>query len=224
VDLSQEQLPTPTAEERTGTEDPRVTRSRQVIMAAATEHFLAAGYVGANIDQIAAQARVSKRTVYNIYGSKEQLFHELMAQTAQIAEDFAGEVVVGLTEATDVEAELRQTAVRLAQTVIDVRIVRLRRLLIGEAERYPATAAEYYRRAPGLTLDRLAEALRQFDQRGALRVENPMMAAEHFAFLSMGATLDRALFTENDQLPTPEQVESRARAGVEVFLRAYRAP
>lgn len=191
-------------------------------MAAAREHFLANGYVGANVDEIAAAARVSKRTVYNIYGGKERLFTELLTGTVAIAEHFSRDAATVLTETHDAEQELRGVAVRLARTVVDLRIVRLRRLLIGEVERFPQLAADYYKHAPGLVMDTLAEAMRHFAERGVLDVDDPALAAEHFAFLVMGAPLDRALFTENDQLPTPDEVESKALVGVEVFLRAYR--
>ena len=69
----------------------------------------------------------------------------------------------------------------------------------------------------------LAAALRAFDARGQLRVDDPESAAEHFAFLAIGASLDRALFdAETDAAGAAAAVE-RAERGVAVFLRAYAA-
>lgn len=201
--------------------DPRIARSRAVILQAASEHFLRNGYVGANVDEIAARARVSKRTVYNIFGGKEQLFREILAESFAFAERFSDEAAVVLTDTDDVAAELRDIAVRLAGSVLGGNIVRLRRLLIGEAERFPELAREYYERAPGRVMDTLAKAMRRFGKRGLLRISDPQLAAEHFAFLVMGAALDRALFTVSEEIPATEDVEARARTGAEVFLRAY---
>lgn len=202
--------------------DPRVARSRAVILVAATEQFLANGYLAANVDEIAAEAGVSKRTIYNIFGGKEQLFRETLSGPPTTAERFSEELSTRLAETDDVEAELRDVAVRLARTVLGGRIVRLRRMLIGEAGRFPELAREYYERAPGRVMTTIAEGLVRLHQRGLLRIEDARIAAEHFAFLVMGAPLDRALFVTDESPPSPEAIEHRAIQGVATFLRAYR--
>src|SRR5690606_10512871 len=83
--------------------DPRVERSRAAIVAAAMEHFLRDGYVGANVDEIAAEARVSKRTIYNVFGGKEQLFREILADALATAERFSRDVSSALGTTDDVE-------------------------------------------------------------------------------------------------------------------------
>ncbi|SDI98789.1 transcriptional regulator, TetR family [Actinokineospora alba] len=201
--------------------DPRVERSRAVILPTATEHFLRNGYVGANVDEIAARARVSKRTIYNLFGGKEQLFREILAVALDTAERFSRDMSTALGTTDDVEAELRDLGTKLAGTVLTGPIVRLRRLLIGEAERFPELAGDYYERAPGRVMATLAEGLRRCHERGTLRVGDSELAAEHFAFLVVGASLDRALF-EAATPPAAAEVEKRAHAGIDAFLRAYR--
>ncbi|GAA4023274.1 hypothetical protein GCM10022247_54500 [Allokutzneria multivorans] len=196
-----------------------MARSRAVIVTAATEHFLRNGYVGANVDEIAAEARVSKRTIYNVFGAKEQLFRESLGEALATAERFSRQLSVELGTTDDVAAEVRDAATRLAATVLGGPVVRLRRLLIGEAERFPDLAEDYYARAPGRVMASLADGLRRFHERGLLRIPDPDLAAEHFAFLVMGAPLDRALFATEP--PAAEEVAARAVAGAEVFLRAY---
>lgn len=191
-------------------------------MTAASEHFLRNGYVGANVDEIAAAARVSKRTVYNIFGTKEQLFREILAEAFGTAERFSRETASVLTDTDDLAGELKVVAVRLARIVLDPRVVRLRRLLIGEAERFPELAGEYYRRAPDRVMDTLAEAIGRLGERGLLRAPDPRLAAEHFAFLVVGAALDRALFTVSGETVPQTEIEPRAVAGVEAFLAAYK--
>lgn len=203
-----------------GTGDPRVARSRAAIVDAATRHFLEHGYLAANLDHIARDAGVVKRTIYNNYGGKEQLFREILTGALGTAERFSREVIAPLAEADDVVTALRATALRLAEAVLGGPIVPLRRLLIGEATRFPDVARDYYDRAPGRVMASIAVALHRFAQRGVLCVDDPKIAAEHFAFLVLGASLDRALF-QTDQPPDREVVESRAAAGVEAFLRAY---
>lgn len=204
--------------------DPRIERSRAVILEAAAAHFLRHGFIAANVDEIAAEARVSKRTVYNIFGGKEQLFREILGNAIDTAERFSTDIAGELGEAADPETALRDTGVRLARVVFGGRVVALRRLLIGETARFPELAADYYDRAPGRVMRTIAQALERFRERGMLDFDDAAEAAEHFAFLVMGAPLDRAMFITDTAQPDLSAIERRAERGVAVFLRAYVRP
>ena len=101
-------------------------------------------------------------------------------------------------------------------------MIRLRRLLIGEARRFPEIAADYYERAPVRVMTTIAGALDRFGRQGLLEIDDPLIASEHFAFLAIGARLDRDLFSGDDSVLPLDVAEDRARRGVDVFLRAYR--
>ena len=58
--------------------DGRSARKRRAILDAATEVFLKSGYLGTNMDEIAALSSVSKQTVYKHFSSKEALFIEIV--------------------------------------------------------------------------------------------------------------------------------------------------
>ncbi len=55
-------------------------RKREAIVAAATAQFRQHGFQRASMDAIAAAAEVSKRTVYNHFPSKDELFAEILLQ------------------------------------------------------------------------------------------------------------------------------------------------
>lgn len=215
----------PTTEERAGYEDPRITRSRALIMAAAARVFLQRGFPGTSVDDIAAEAGVSKRTVYNVFDDKEQLFRAIIGEAIATAERFSHDFAATTAEADDVEAALVSLARELAASVLSGRVVPLRRLLIGEASRFPEFAAEYYERAPGRVMAAVAAALRTLDERGLLRIDDAELAAEHFAFLAIGPSLDRALFdlASDTDAATAERAVERAERGAAAFLRAYAA-
>lgn len=111
--------------------DPRIARSRAVIIPAATRHFLADGYVSANLDKIAAEAGVSKRTIYNLFGNKERLFYDVLGEVFATAESYAVETTSMIASADDFESALEAAAVKLAQIVLRDPIIRLRRLIIS---------------------------------------------------------------------------------------------
>lgn len=201
------------------TYDRRVERSREAILSAATTVFLRDGYEGASIDDIASEAGVVKRTVYNVFDSKEKLFRATISLSIEIAERFCAELADDTSRMRDASRDLPRIGRRLASAVLLGKVIALRRLLISETRRFPELAQEYHRRAPGAVLRALSTALRDLAQTGQLRLPDPDIAAEHFAFLVMGAGIDRGLFGVGAVSET--SVRQRADAGVAAFLRAY---
>lgn len=205
-------------------EDRRVRRSRALITEAAASEFLAKGYSGTSVDDIAAAAGVAKRTIYNIYGDKERVFRAMITEAIATAEAYSERLgTSGLTDHTQSGSTLEQRLVDiardLAQSIHLGPVVPLRRLVIGAAGRFPDLAVEYYRRAPQLVMSQLARALSELDAMGQLVVPDPELAAEHLAFLTIGASLDRAMF---DSSRTLDAALARAEAGARAFYRAYR--
>jgi TetR/AcrR family transcriptional repressor of mexJK operon len=209
------------AHDRDRTDNPRVRRSRAAIVEAATRLFLERGYVDTSVDDIAARAAVSKRTVYNNFGDKERLFSAIVLGITATAEQFAGDLGASLADVEDVPGALHDLARRHLASVTRPQVVRLRRLISAESGRFPDLAREYHRRAPERVVAALAVAFEGLDRRGLLRVPDPRRAAEHFAFLVVGATLDRVMFDGEAAVPPAAEAKALARDGVEVFLSAY---
>ena len=64
-------------------------------------------------------------------------------------------------------------------------------------------------------------ALGAQSERGALVVPDPQRAAEHFAFLVLGATLDRAMFEGEQSVPSDAELQRTADDAARAFLAAY---
>ncbi|MDP9888454.1 TetR/AcrR family transcriptional regulator [Pseudarthrobacter enclensis] len=54
-------------------------RTRELLLAAATEEFSAKGLAGARVDRIAAAAGVNKERIYQYFGKKDELFDAVLA-------------------------------------------------------------------------------------------------------------------------------------------------
>jgi TetR/AcrR family transcriptional repressor of mexJK operon len=189
-------------------------------MEAATTLFLRNGYQGTSMDEIAALAAVSKQTVYKHFADKERLFSDITLGVTANAEDFTNTVTTMLHGTDDLERDLRDLARRYIASVMQPRVLRLRRLVIGEAGRFPELARTYYQRAPERVLATLAACMERLAARGLLRLDDPLLAANHFAFLVL-SPMDRAMFSGVDELPAPAELDRLADAGVRVFLAAY---
>ncbi|QNE46393.1 TetR/AcrR family transcriptional regulator [Glaciihabitans sp. INWT7] len=200
-------------------EDPRVVRSRAHVLEAARQVFLADGYQAATVDHIAEVAGVAKRTIYNLYRDKDSLFRATILSAIEIADAFTASLETDLRQLDDPASELPAIAARLAESTLLGPAVPLRRLVIMESARFPELAAEYRTRAPEKVLGALATLFASMSKAGTLVVADEHVAAEHFAYLVMGADLDRGTFSGSH--PTRERVSKRAHAGVHAFLSAY---
>jgi TetR/AcrR family transcriptional repressor of mexJK operon len=201
--------------------DSRSARKRQAIMDAATRLFLAGGYQGTSMDDIAALAEVSKQTVYKNFADKQRLFTDIVIGAATRADDFVQALPAILAEAPDVETGLRMLARRYLATVMQPGLLQLRRLVVSEAGRFPDLAREYYKLAPEHVIGALAAALGDLAERGLLAVDDPVVAAGHYAFLVVGQPLDRAMFLGTESGLTDAETRGLADAAVTAFLGAY---
>ena len=71
------------------TDKTRRNGSRQAIVEAATGLFLERGYGAVSMDELAEAAGVARRTLYNQFASKEEIFREMLLRVAGQLEDAA---------------------------------------------------------------------------------------------------------------------------------------
>jgi TetR/AcrR family transcriptional regulator, mexJK operon transcriptional repressor len=199
----------------------RSDRKRRAILDAATERFLRNGYLGTSMDEIAADATVSKQTVYKHFADKQRLFREIVAMTVDEISDPNYEAVVALQDSGDVGADLRALAREQLARVMQPRLLQLRRLVIGESGRFPELGQLFYERGPGRTISALAAVFERLARRGALVLDDPLLAAAHFNWLVMSIPLNRAMLLGDDSPPADAELDRCADSGVSVFLAAY---
>jgi AcrR family transcriptional regulator len=199
----------------------RAERKRRDILRAARAVFLGNGYVGASITVVAAQADASKVTVYRHFGDKEGLFVAVVESAIEEAEDRSRAMVEALAESTDLAADLRAFARQHVEVVTQPHLVRMRRMLIAEAERFPALARAWHRRAPRQAHRTLGAVIKRLADRGELTVDDAELAAEHLNYLVLAAPLDEAMFTARTTPFPRARLYRWADDAVRVFLAAY---
>ena len=206
-------------------EDPgaggRTARKRRAILEAARAEFLRSGFAGTSMDAIAASAEVSKQTIYKQFEDKERLFTEIITTDIEGAEQRSEALVDALSDSEDVEKDLRDLARRHVSDVLQPHLVQLRRLVIAEADRFPDLARTWYARGPERAASTLADRFTALAKRGRLRLDDPLLAAQHFNWLVLSIPLNHAMFHTVDSQFTPRQLSRFADEGVRVFLAAY---
>jgi TetR/AcrR family transcriptional regulator, mexJK operon transcriptional repressor len=208
-----------------GAETGRSARKRRAIMEAATALFLRDGYRNTSMDQVAADAAVSKQTVYKQFADKEQLFRDIVLGVTSNSAAITTELT-SVLRSTDVasHADLRTVLTHLARRYIDgvlqPHVLALRRLIIAEAERFPDLARTYFEQGPARAIEAVAHALQTYIERGLLAADDPRLAAAHFAYLALAIPQDRAQFYPHER-PSPAERDRLADEAVRIFLAAY---
>jgi TetR/AcrR family transcriptional regulator, mexJK operon transcriptional repressor len=201
----------------------RSAGKRRAIVEAATQVFLRDGYRGTSMDEIAARAAVSKQTVYKHFADKQRLFTEIiLAAVGRVDERFQT-VAHGLQDGDDLEQDLREFAHRCVVSLLDPEVMRLRRLVIAEADRFPELGRTWFEQGFEAGLATMASGFEQLARRGRLRLDDPRTAASHFAGLILWVPLNQAMF-HGDQRIAEADLERRVDDGVRVFLAAYGRP
>jgi AcrR family transcriptional regulator len=108
------------------------------ILDAATSLFLAHGYGVTSIEQVARQARVSKRTLYHRYDDKPALFAAVVHRIVETLRPPGG---IPPIEGPDLSAILRRIADLILNAALSPQGVALHRLIVGESARFPRLAA-----------------------------------------------------------------------------------
>lgn len=164
-------------------------RKVKAVLEGATKVFLERGFASSSMDEVAAAAAVSKRTLYQYFPSKEALF---MAVVEARVDDTIG-TLEELTNKPGETVSLMALAEEVVSRFFRPDTLRLYRIIIAESGRL----ATFGRTIDETGLRRLLAEMelvlgRVAEQRGA-RLENPAFAADVFMSLMQGTAQMRAL-------------------------------
>ena len=182
--------------------------------------FCREGYAGANIDLVAAEAGVSRQTVYNHHGDKEKLFIAVVREvTGRINAEIFATLATFPDKPEDLRTDLTAFAKRMACNCLCSRDGRfLRKLIQSEGERYPELFATWQEEGPNKTWAALAARFARLAHSGHLDIADPDLAARQFMAL---VHADLNIATMLGRVPTAEEMNTSAANAVSTFLRAF---
>lgn len=192
---------------------------RRQIMEGARTVFMAAGFDGASMNDIARVSGVSKGTLYVYFDSKERLFEALIReerrQQAERLTDFS-------LEGDDVRGSLFKFGCRLIEMMSRPDTLAHVRTVIAASAKFPQLGRAFYEAGPCFGANRLSTYMRRMNDEGVLQIADVERAAWQFLELCQAGTFKLLLFRMIDELTTAE-IEAGVSAGVEVFMAAYGA-
>lgn len=197
---------------------PKDLAKRQAILDAAKNLFLSNGYANTSMDAVASAAGVSKLTVYSHFNDKERLFS---AAVVAKCEEQLPTLFFELPDGIPIEQVLLNIARRFHLLINSDESVNLHRLIMALGSQDPKLSQIFFEAGPQRMLHGMERLLAKIDQVGALRIDKPLNAAEHFFCLLKGAANFRLLYGCGAPL-SGEAAEAHVREVVELFMRAYR--
>jgi len=192
-------------------------RKHQAIARAALTLFASDGYERTSVDAIAAEAGVSKRTVYSHYGDKETLFLSVVRDTYEVMLARIGEIVGRVAWERDLRSALICCMTEVTRSVIrSPERSTLVRLLMAEAPHFPDLIELLHARQ---ITPLVVAPLENLTAAGRLAGQDGRQAAEHLMALTFGQVSSRSLM---GTVPLSDDEASQiVQSGVQAFLRAY---
>jgi TetR/AcrR family transcriptional regulator, mexJK operon transcriptional repressor len=211
----------PTPARQAGPGRPKDLGKRAAILDAAKRLFVAQGYAGVSMDKIAAEAGVSKLTVYSHFGDKEALF---AAAVRAYCDRQLPESLFAAADAAPLREGLLQIARAFFAMISSEESLASHRVMCTPQVVDSAMPALFWDAGPQRVTDAVAEVLRRHVDTGELAIDDVQLAASQFLCLAKGELHARMVFgccAEGVAMPPAHAVEAQLEAAVDLFLRAF---
>lgn len=191
-------------------------RKRIAILDAAKAAFIEQGFLATSMDSVASRAGVSKRTVYNHFPSKEDLFTAITIELIEVSAQ-------SMQLAYDSDLSLRDQLLAIAFTKVELMtnddLLPLSRLILSETIRSPDKVTR--------VLSEVEQSERPFiqfledaTQAGHLSIDNHPRAAAQFFSLIKGEVFWPMIIMGQEQ-PSSEDINDICIKAVDMFLSYY---
>jgi AcrR family transcriptional regulator len=194
------------------------TAKRGQILDGARRVFLAEGFDGASMNDIARVAGVSKGTLYVYFDSKESLFEALIREDRKSQ----AERIVFPAGASDPREALAAFGRQLITLMMRPEMIAQVRIVIAATAKFPNLGRAFYESGPCFGEVKLAERLEVWRDAGVLQFDDGRVAARHFLDMCKSGLFTACLFGVTDTA-SPEAIANNVDRAVEVFMRAYGA-
>ncbi len=196
---------------------PADTAKREAILDAASRAFFESGFAATSIEQVAADAGVSKVTVYNHFGDKRGLFAaSVECECERLRDQFH--------VTPDLRGSLRQRLTSIGEAMVNFlsrpEMVQFERRIAAETEHEPSIGVAFLAAGPHRMKAAFSGLMHAMNEAGEVEIDDVELAVEQFASMCKGmGDLDRRFGQPND----PALNRKRIEGAVEVFCRAYAA-
>ena len=197
----------------------RTGRKFAQVVSGARKVFMADGFEGASVDDIARAAGVSKATLYSYFPDKRLLFMEVANTECNL---MAEQALAQIDDSHPVREALTVTARHLVRFLLSDFAQQVFRICVAERDRFPELGRAFYASGPEMGRDRLSEYLSCAVDRGELVIDDIPMAAEQFSELCKVKLWTRAVFGIQTAF-SEQEMDEVVHHAVDMFMARYGA-
>jgi AcrR family transcriptional regulator len=189
--------------------------SREAVVDAATKLFLQRGFGAVSMDELAEAAGVARRTLYNQFASKEEIFREMLHRVSRQLEH-------ALPPGIETRGAVEEVLHLVAQAILELHkhpeYVGFLRMVLADHRQFPWIAKAFAALMDPQT-ERLTRFIAQQTAMGVLDCRNPVLAAHQFMGMLNEFTLWPWMMGRKSlAVPTGEMIDETVR----MFLTRYR--
>ncbi len=188
---------------------------RAAIVDTAAHHFFHHGYAATAIEQIAADAGVSKVTIYNQFGDKRALF---TAAVECECERMRGHFSLDAMPQGTIRERITAIGEAVLAFLFRPEMIQFERRIAAETEIEPAIGIAFLEAGPWRMKEAFGAWLARACEAGELSIPDPRLAAEQFVSMCKGmGDLERRFGADVGA----QERDRRIAGAVDVFLAAY---
>ncbi|GGF12609.1 hypothetical protein GCM10011611_17800 [Aliidongia dinghuensis] len=198
---------------------PKVRRggSREAIVEAAERLFLERGFGTVSMDDLAEAAGVVRRTLYNQFTSKEEIFREMLLRVS-------GQLENALPPGIETQGNVEEVLHLIARAILDLHArpgyLGFLRMVVADSRQFP-WIAEAFAAVMEPQSERFVRYLAHLTEMGVLDCRNPVLAVRQFTgILNEFFLWPWMMGREGAPISAEEVVEDTIR----MFLQHYRRP
>lgn len=197
----------------------RVRRGRKFdqVLAGARDVFLAQGFEGASVDDIARAAGVSKATLYSYFPDKQLLFMEVASHECCRQSD---EAMTRIDMTAAPREVLPQVGHHFLGFILSDFGQAIFRVCVAEADRFPDLGRQFYESGPAVMRAAMVEYLMGSAARGELVIKDYALAADQFGELCKADLWPRLMFNVTKKF-SPAEIDRVIEGAVETFMARY---
>lgn len=195
----------------------RKGRKFDQVLEGARKVFMADGFEGASVDDIARQANVSKATLYSYFPDKRLLFMEVANQECARQSQAAIDNIDMSAAPRQVLSQAGRHFLRFITSKFGQQVFRI---CVAESDRFPEIGRAFYRSGPERMRGEMAEYFAGSIARGELQIDDLTLAADQFGELCKADLWPRLMFGVISSV-SEDDIARVVDGAVETFLARY---
>lgn len=188
------------------------------VLAAARTAFLRHGFEKTSMDELAQAANVARRTLYNNFGSKENLFRAVVSDIWGRIDP--GELIEEAVQGKGPKEGLRAIGMALAEHWASPIVISFLRLAILEGDRFPELPRSFYKYGKEPIVTAVRAYFERMVQEGVFNLEDTLIATQQFIGMINEPLLWMRLIDSYDNTDNLRREEIVNRA-VTLFFSGY---